>query len=157
LFSESEITALENTHAEAPHLRHLQKALAKDITIRCHGENAYQTALSASEILFGNATLSAFEQLDEATFLDIFDGVPQFTIAKADLENAINIVDFLVENTNIFPSKSEARKMIAGGGVSINKTKVESETETINLSHLINNKFIIAQKGKKNYFLITVN
>jgi tyrosyl-tRNA synthetase len=157
LLNQSEIELLKEEHAKAPHLRILQKALGKDITIRSHSEADYNTAIEASNILFGNSTAEAFGSLDEATFLDIFDGVPQFTIAKADLENAINIVDFLVENTNIFPSKSEARKMIVGGGVSINKTKVESETETINLSHLINNKFIIAQKGKKNYFLITVS
>jgi len=157
LLNQSEIELLKEEHAKAPHLRILQKALGKDITIRTHSEADYNTAIEASNILFGNATAQAFGELDEATFLDIFDGVPQFSIAKTDLENAINIVDFLVESTNIFPSKSEARKMIVGGGVSINKTKVESETETINLSHLINNKFIIAQKGKKNYFLITVS
>jgi len=157
LLNQSEIKLLKEEHANAPHLRILQKALGKDITIRTHSEADYNTAIEASNILFGNSTAEAFGELDEATFLDIFDGVPQFTITKTDLENAINIVDFLVENTNIFPSKSEARKMIAGGGVSINKTKVESETETIKLSHLINNKFIIAQKGKKNYFLITVS
>jgi len=155
--SQEEIEALEAEHNEAPHLRILQKALGKDITIRTHSEADYNTAIEASNILFGNSTAEAFAQLDEVTFLDIFDGVPQFTITKNDLENGINIVDFLVDKTAVFPSKSEARKMIVGGGVSINKTKVENETETISNNNLINNKFIIAQKGKKNYFLITVS
>ncbi len=157
LFSENEIIALENTHAEAPHLRHLQKALAKDITIRCHGENAYQTALSASEILFGNATLSAFEQLDEATFLDIFDGVPQFQIEKEQLEKGIQIIDLLCEYSTVFPSKGECKKMLQGGGVSINKEKITDLALVVNANQLINQKYLFIQKGKKNYFLFTIN
>jgi tyrosyl-tRNA synthetase len=157
LLSKEEIETLKEEHAKAPHLRILQKALGKDITIRTHSEADYNTAIEASNILFGNSTAEAFGELDEVTFLDIFDGVPQYIITKNELENGINIVDFLVKNTTIFPSKSEARKMIVGGGISINKTKVENDSETISNHHLINNKFIIAQKGKKNYFLITLN
>jgi tyrosyl-tRNA synthetase len=157
LLTQPEIEALKEEHAKAPHLRILQKALGKDITIRTHSEADYNTAIEASNILFGNATADAFAQLDEETFLDIFSGVPQFTIAITDLENGLNVVELLAEKAAVFPSKSEARKMIVGGGVSINKTKVENETETISNNNLINNKFIIAQKGKKNYFLITVS
>jgi len=156
LLTKEEIESLKEEHAKAPHLRILQKALAKEITIRTHSEADYNTAVEASNILFGNATDEAFAQLDEETFLDIFSGVPQFTIAKTDLENGLNVVELLAEKAAVFPSKGEARKMIAGGGVSINKTKVENDAETISINHLINNKFLIAQKGKKNYFLITV-
>lgn len=157
LLSQSEIEALKAEHEKAPHLRVLQKALAKEITIRTHSEADYNAAVEASNILFGNSTAEAFAQLDEATFLDIFEGVPQFSIAKTELENTINIVDLLAEKTSVFPSKGEARKMIAGGGVSMNKAKVENDTVSIGTNDLINNKFLIAQKGKKNYFLITVN
>ncbi len=153
LLNESEILDLERIHAEAPHMRQLQKALAKDITTRCHGENAYQTALSASEILFGNATLSAFEQLDESTFLDIFEGVPQFQIQTELLEAGIPIIDLLCEHSTVFPSKGECKKMLQGGGISINKEKMNDPALVINTTQLINNKYLFVQKGKKNYYL----
>lgn len=154
LLSKQEIEAIEVEHAAAPHTRALQKALAKDITIRVHGETEYNNAVEASNILFGNATAEAFAQLSEETFLDIFDGVPQFTISKLELEAGITPIDFLADKTQVFPSKSEAKKMLQGGGVSINKQKLENTEEPINAKYLINGKYIIAQKGKKNYFLI---
>lgn len=154
LLSKQEIEAIELEHAAAPHTRALQKALAKDITIRVHGETEYNNAVEASNILFGNATAEAFAQLSEETFLDIFDGVPQFTISKSELEAGFTPIDFLADKTQVFPSKSEAKKMLQGGGVSINKQKLENMEAPINASFLINGKYIIAQKGKKNYFLI---
>lgn len=154
LLSKQEIEAIEVEHSAAPHTRALQKALAKDITIRVHGETEYNNAVEASNILFGNATAEAFAQLSEETFLDIFDGVPQFTISKLELEAGITPIDFLADKTQVFPSKSEAKKMLQGGGVSINKQKLENTEEPINAKYLINGKYIIAQKGKKNYFLI---
>lgn len=154
LLSKQEIEAIEVEHAAAPHTRALQKALAKDITIRVHGETEYNNAVEASNILFGNATAEAFAQLSEETFLDIFDGVPQFTISKSELEAGFTPIDFLADKTQVFPSKSEAKKMLQGGGVSINKQKLENMEAPINASFLINGKYIIAQKGKKNYFLI---
>lgn len=155
LLTQAEVEALTVEHDAAPHTRTLQKALAKDITIRVHGEAEYNTAIEASNILFGNATAQAFEQLNETTFLDIFDGVPQFTVSKTELEAGIPLVDFLAEKTQVFPSKSEAKKMLAGGGVSINKQKIENIDAPITAAQLINGKYLIAQKGKKNYFLIT--
>ncbi|MBP9187308.1 MAG: tyrosine--tRNA ligase [Bacteroidia bacterium] len=155
LLTQAEVEALTIEHDAAPHTRTLQKALAKDITIRVHGEAEYNTAIEASNILFGNATAQAFEQLNETTFLDIFDGVPQFTVSKTELEAGIPLVDFLAEKTQVFPSKSEAKKMLAGGGVSINKQKIENIDAPITAAQLINGKYLIAQKGKKNYFLIT--
>lgn len=154
LLTKAEIEALETEHAAAPHLRVLQKALAKDITVRVHGEVEYNQALSASNILFGNATTEAFSKLSEDVFLDIFEGVPQFSISKNELEQGISLIDLLAEKTTAFPSKGEAKKMLQGGGVSINKEKMDDVNGVINHTKLINNKYLIVQKGKKNYYLI---
>jgi tyrosyl-tRNA synthetase len=154
LLDKATIEGIEAEHLQAPHLRLLQKALAKDITCRVHSESAYQQAVEASAILFGQGTAETLAQLDEATFLDIFEGVPSFELTKAQLSNGISIVDLLAEHTSVFPSKGEARKMITGGGVSLNKNKVEDPAAIINHTYLINDKFLLVQKGKKNYFLI---
>lgn len=154
LLNQQEIEALKTEHAAAPHLRILQKALAKEITIRVHGEQEWQQAVEASEILFGNATADAFAKLNENTFLDIFDGVPQFKMQASELTNGLGIVDLLADKTQVFASKGEARKMLAGGGVAINKEKIADANASVNASSLINNRYLIVQKGKKNYFLI---
>lgn len=156
LKTKDEIEALEAEHAKAPHLRILQKELAKDITTRVHSEGDFNAAVEASEILFGKGTAEQLANMAENTFLSVFEGVPQVELAKSELANGINIVDFLSEKTNIFPSKGEARKMIQGGGVSINKNKIDDVAFTLNASSLLNQKYILAQKGKKNYYLISV-
>jgi tyrosyl-tRNA synthetase len=155
LLSKEEIEALEAQHAEAPHLRILQKALAKEITCKVHSEEAFETAIAASNILFGNATQEAFASLDEETFLAVFEGVPSFTIQQVELSNGITIIDLLTDKSNVFPSKGEARKMLQGGGVSINKQKIEDLNLLVGTEQLINQKYLIIQKGKKNYFLFT--
>ena len=155
LMSKDEIEALDTEHAKAPHLRVLQKALAKDITVRVHSLADYESAVEASEILF-KGTIEQLGNLDEQTFLDVFDGVPLFEINKEELSSGINIADFLTTTTTVFPSKGEARKMIVGGGVSLNKQKVENETLIVTAENLINNKYLLIQKGKKNYFLAKV-
>jgi tyrosyl-tRNA synthetase len=155
LMSKDEIEALDTEHAKAPHLRVLQKALAKDITVRVHSLTDYESAVEASEILF-KGTIEQLGNLDEQTFLDVFDGVPLFEINKEELSSGINIADFLTTTTTVFPSKGEARKMIVGGGVSLNKQKVENETLIVTAENLINNKYLLIQKGKKNYFLAKV-
>jgi tyrosyl-tRNA synthetase len=155
LLSKEEIEALEAQHAEAPHLRILQKALAKEITCKVHSEEAFETAIAASNILFGNATQEAFASLDEETFLAVFEGVPSFTIQQEELSNGIAIIDLLTDKSNVFPSKGEARKMLQGGGVSINKQKIEDLNLLVGTEQLINQKYLIIQKGKKNYFLFT--
>jgi tyrosyl-tRNA synthetase len=155
LLSKEEIEALEAQHAEAPHLRILQKALAKEITCKVHSEEAFETAIAASNILFGNATQEAFASLDEETFLAVFEGVPSFTIQQEELSNGITIIDLLTDKSNVFPSKGEARKMLQGGGVSINKQKIEDLNLLVGTEQLINQKYLIIQKGKKNYFLFT--
>lgn len=156
LFTKEEVEKLELAHAASPHLRTLQKTLAKDITIRVHSEEDYNAAVEASQILF-NGSLDDLAKLSEELFLDIFDGVPQFEVSKKEIESAIPVIDLLTEKTQVFPSKGEARKMIQGGGVLINKAKVEDVELKISALHLINNKYILIQKGKKNYFVIKVN
>lgn len=151
----AEIDALIAEHIEAPHLRKLQKTLAKEITCLIHGEENYETALEASQILFGNATSETLKKIDEDTFLSVFEGVPQYEISAADLKAGITIVDFLADKTAIMSSKGEARRALKGNGISINKEKVNEET-VVNESHLIDGKYILAQSGKKNYFLVVV-
>ncbi|MGB4400627.1 MAG: tyrosine--tRNA ligase [Daejeonella sp.] len=154
LKTKEEIEALEHEHDKAPHLRILQKALAEEITIRSHSEEALQTALKTSEFLFGGGSLEFLNGLSNEAVLEVFEGLPQFTISKTDLSEGINLTDLLAEKTSIFPSKGEARKMITGGGVSVNKQKVDDSTHSFSGSDLINDRFLVVQKGKKNYFLI---
>jgi len=156
LFSKQEIEAMENEQDAAPHLRILQKALAKDLTIRVHGELEYNQAVEASEILFGKGTTETLKQLDERTLLNVFEGVPQFEISKEELSNGIGLVDFLAEKTAIFPSKGEARRMLKDDGVQVNKEKV-NEDFIVTTTALLNNRHILVQKGKKNYFLVIAN
>jgi len=150
------IDALIAEHREAPHLRKLQKTLAKEITCLIHGEEAYNLALEASQILFGNATSETLRKIDENTFLSVFEGVPQYEIAAADLKAGISIVDFLADKTAIMSSKGEARRALKSNAIGINKEKVQGEETIIGESHLINGKYILAQSGKKNYFLVIV-
>ncbi|WP_375577934.1 tyrosine--tRNA ligase [Marivirga tractuosa] len=152
-----EIEALEKEHNEAPHLRVLQKALAEELTVRVHSQEALDMALKASSILFGKSTTEELQSIDEDTLLSVFEGVPQVSISKSDLDKTENITDFLSELTQevIFPSKGEARKMIKGGGVSINKEKVMDANAPVEIS-LLQGKYILVQRGKKNYYLVTV-
>lgn len=154
LLNQHEIETLKAEHAINPHLRILQKTLAKEITIRVHGEKEFLQAAEASEILFGNATADVFAKLSENTFLDIFEGVSQFKINANELSDGLNIIDLLADKTQVFSSKSEARKMLIGGGLAINKEKITDVNASINTNQLINNRYLIVQKGKKNYFLI---
>jgi len=155
LKTQAEIEALEKEHDAAPHLRILQKALAEDITVRTHSEEALETAIKTSEFLFGNGALDFFATLNDAQVLEIFEGVPQHTISKAELEGGIDASTLLAEKTSVFPSKGEAKKTIQGGGVSLNKEKIKEASAVFNAEHLLNGKYIIIQKGKKNYFLLT--
>ena len=154
LLSKEEIEKLEAEHATAPHLRILQKALAKEVTIIVHSEEAWQGAVDASEILFGNAATDTLQKLDEETLLSVFEGVPQVKLSKEELTAGINAIEFLSDKTQIFPSRGEARKMIQAGGVSINKEKIADINATVNTEGLLNNKYLLVQKGKKNYYLI---
>jgi len=156
LLSRKEIEVLEQEHAKEPHLRQLQKALAKDVTIRIHSKPAYDTAVIASEILFGKATKKTLMSVSEQDFLQIFEGVPQVKIAKSGLENEVDIVDFLTTMTNIFPSKGEVKRLIQGGGLWLNKENIQSPDTMVASKDLLNNKYILLQKGKKSYYLVFV-
>ena len=154
LLDKETIDSLIARHDEAPHLRELQKTLAKEITTMIHSAEEYEKAVEASQILFGGATSEALRRLDEQTLLQVFEGVPQFTISKEQL--GCSFVDLAADLTKVFPSKGECRKMVQGGGVALNKEKVTDPMQTVTENDLIAGKYMIAQRGKKNYFLIIV-
>tara|TARA_B100001250_G_scaffold71782_1_gene58129 strand:- start:33178 stop:34446 length:1269 start_codon:yes stop_codon:yes gene_type:complete len=153
LKNQTEIQSLITEHNKAPHLRLLQKKIAEEVTTRVHGEEDLEMAIKASNILFGNSTSADLKGLDENTFLAVFEGVPKFKIKTSELNSGI--LDVLAEKTQIFKSKGEARRMITANGVSINKEKV-NEDFRLSKDNLLSNKYILIQKGKKNYFLIIV-
>jgi tyrosyl-tRNA synthetase len=154
LFEKETIEALEAEQDAAPHLRTMQKSLAKDITIRVHGETEYEKAIKSSEFLFGNTGIEFLNELSDAEVLGLFDGVPNYTVKLDELTQSVNVADLLAVSTSVFTSKGEAKKMIQAGGVSVNKEKVTSVDTIYDTKNLINGKYIVAQKGKKNYFLI---
>lgn len=154
LKTKEEIEALIAEHDAAPHRRLVQKALAEDITVRTHSREDYETAIKTSEFLFGNGSLDFFNGLSDDAVLDIFDGVPRYEIAKTELDSGLAVTDLLAVSTQVFNSKGEAKKMIQGGGVSINRTKVPDADTVYTSVDLINDKYLVAQRGKKNYFLI---
>ncbi|NGM66463.1 tyrosine--tRNA ligase [Sphingobacterium sp. SGR-19] len=156
LKTKGEIDSIIAEHDAAPHTRAVQKALAKDITMRTHSEKDYETAVKTSEFLFGNGSLDFLAELNHKGVLEVFDGVPQFEVTANQLAEGINVLDFLAVHTQIFPSKGEARKMLQGGGIAINKEKVSDIELTIGTKHLISERYIVAQRGKKNYFLVIV-
>ena len=150
------IESLIASHRQAPHLRELQKTLAREVTCMVHSEEEYRKAVEASSILFGGATAEALRGIDERTFLQVFDGVPQFEVPRSVIENGVGVLSLCTEHASVFPSKGEARKLIQGGGVSLNKEKVASAEAEVSASDLLSDKYLLVQKGKKNYFLIVV-
>lgn len=154
LMPKNEIDALVLEHLEAPHTRILQKRLAEEVTIMVHGREAFDFAVEASQILFGKGVTATLRKMDEKTLLSVFEGVPTFDVAIAKVMAGINVVDLLAEETAVFPSKGEARRTITGGGVSINKEKIETAEFAVDASALLNNKYILVQKGKKSYSLL---
>lgn len=157
LLPKEEIEALIGEHDAAPHLRIVQKALAKDITIRTHSEKDYETAIKTSEFLFSNGSLEFLEGMEHDAVLDVFDGIPQFIVSRDDINAGIPVLDFLATQTQVFPSKGEAKKMLQGGGVSINREKLSDIELIVGADLLVSDRYIIAQRGKKNYFLIIVD
>ena len=155
LMTKVEIEALVSEHEQAPHTRVLQKTLGKDVTIRVHGDAAYHRAIEASEILFGKDTAEQLSNIEERDLLDIFEGVPQFDIAKSNLEHGIQIIDLLAQKSKVFQSNGEARRMLQSNAVSVNKLKAAVD-KVLCLDDLIKGKYILVQKGKKNYFLLKV-
>ena len=153
---QEEIEALIAQQKEAPHLRLLQKRLAQELTILVHGQEELDKAIAASGILFGNATSEALRSLDEDTLLAVFDGVPTFEVSREQLAEGIKAVDLTTESAAIFASKGEMRKLVQGGGVAVNKEKLAAFDQVITTADLLNDKYILVQKGKKNYYLIIV-
>ena len=157
IFTFLEHAAIENLvveHQKLPHLRTLQKALASDITLRVHGETKLEMALKSTDFLFGNGSLDFLKQLSDAEVLQIFEGIPQFSVQKSLLVDGVDVLALFAEKTKIFTSKGESKKMVDGGGVSVNREKITSSTKIFIQTDLINDKFLVVQKGKKNYFLI---
>ena len=155
LKSKSEIEELERVHAEAPHLRTLQKALAEDITIRVHGKDALEAAIAASNILFGKSTSDDLKKLSERDFFQIFEGVPSAEVPRAEFVSGLGIVDALSAKTGFLASNSEARRELKANAISVNKEKVD-EQFTLNEEHLINQKYILLGKGKKNNYILII-
>ena len=154
LFDKQTIESIEVEQDNAPHLRILQKALAKDITIRVHGEAEYEKAVKSSEFLFGSTGIAFLNELSDAEVLGLFDGVPSFVVNAEIIKQGVNVTDLLAVHSSVFSSKGEAKKMIQAGGASVNKEKVPSVDAVYNVANLVNGKYFVAQKGKKNYFLI---
>ncbi|MFP5470387.1 MAG: tyrosine--tRNA ligase [Bacteroidia bacterium] len=153
LKSKEKIDALIAEHDQAPHLRVLQKALAEDITVRVHGQKEYETAVAASNILFGKSTSEDLKNLSERDFLAVFEGVPMSNISKTDIEKGVSVVELLSDKSKFLASNGEARRELKANSIAINKEKVD-ETFVATTSHLISNKYLLLQKGKKNYFII---
>ncbi|UCH92479.1 MAG: tyrosine--tRNA ligase [Candidatus Aminicenantes bacterium] len=151
-----EIHHLIAQHREAPHTRVLQKRLGKEVTILVHSPEDHETAVEASQILFGKGTAESLRKLSEEDFMAVFEGVPRFDLSKTELDNGINILDLLAVKTTVFSSKGEARRMIKAGGVSMNKERISNTEEIVSSDVLLNHKYILIQRGKKNYFLLKV-
>lgn len=152
--SSEEIEVLAHEQANAPHLRPLQKKLAEEVTVMVHSREDYETAVEASNILFGNATSEVLKKIDEATLLSVFEGVPQFEISKEELASGIKAIDLFSEKAGVFSSKGEMRKLVQSGGVSVNKEKLTEPDLLIDASYLLNGKYLLAQRGKKSYYLL---
>jgi tyrosyl-tRNA synthetase len=156
MLSKDTIDSLINEHEKAPHTRVLQNKLAEELTTMVHSQQELDKAIEASQILFGKGTNESLAKLDERTFLSVFEGVPVYKLEKEKFEAGIGILDLLAEETDVFASKGELRRLIKGGGVSVNKEKVTTEEKTLKSVDLLNNKYLLVQKGKKNYYLISV-
>ena len=154
LLSEEEVTDLVDEQGAAPHLRPLQKRLAKEVTCMVHDEDEYNKAVEASQILFGKATTASLAKLDKETFLAVFEGVPTSEIDRSKLDAGVPIVELLVTETEVFPSKGELRRTIKGNGLSLNKTKLTDQEYLVTGADLINGSYILIQKGKKNYYIV---
>ena len=154
MLQREEIEALVSGHAEAPHIRVMQKKLAEELTVMVHSREEYEMAVEASGILFGKGTTESLKKIREDVFLSVFEGVPQFEIPSSDIDR--DVLELLAVDTAVFGSKGEARRMVSGGGVSINKQKLVGPEQRITAVDFINNKYLLVQKGKKNYYLIRV-
>jgi tyrosyl-tRNA synthetase len=153
----SEIEDIIAEHSKMPHERLLQRRLAEEVTVLVHSRSDYEGAVEASQILFGKGTTESLMKMNENTFLSVFDGVPVFDIRMEIIEKGVTVTDLITEHSQVFASKGELRRLVQGGGLSINKLRIDNADQLIDSGYLLNNKYILIQKGKKNYFLIRVN
>jgi tyrosyl-tRNA synthetase len=156
LLRHDEIESLISEQNKSPHERLLQKRLAEEVTVMVHSREVFVSALEASQILFGKGTTDSLKKMNESTFLAVFEGVPAFNINREILSGGVTFTALCTEHTPIFPSKGDLRRLVLGGGVSLNKEKIEDPNLAITPDLLLNNKYLLIQKGKKNYFLIKV-
>lgn len=156
ILGKEEIENILSEHNKAPHERLLQRRLAEEVTVMVHSREDYEGAVEASQILFGKGTTESLKKMNESTFLSVFEGVPVFDVPADIIKSSVTIADLCAVHTQVFPSKGELRRLVQGGGLSINKIKVENPDESIGMDYLLNNKYLLVQKGKKNYFLIRV-
>jgi len=156
ILSQQEIEGIIIEHNKAPHERLLQKRLAEEVTVMVHSREDYDTAVEASQILFGKGTTESLKKMGESTFLSVFEGVPVFDVKNEILQNGVTITDLFTEHSQVFASKGELRRLVQGGGLSLNKVKIENPEMIVGREMLLNNKYLLVQKGKKNYYLIRV-
>ena len=156
ILGKEEIDNIINEHNKAPHERLLQRRLAEEVTVMVHSREDYEGAVEASQILFGKGTTESLKKMNESTFLSVFEGVPVFDVGRSTIESGVTIADLCAGHAQVFPSKGELRRLVQGGGLSINKAKVENPDEKIGSESLLNDKYLLVQKGKKNYFLIKI-
>jgi len=156
LLGQGEIGMLIDSHNKAPHERILQKRLAEEMTVMVHSREEYDAAVEASQILFGKGTTETLKRMNESTFLSVFEGVPMFDIKREILHAGINVAVLCAEHSQVFSSKGELRRLVQGGGLSINKVRIDDSELIIGADFLLNNKFLLVQKGKKNYYLLRV-
>ncbi len=157
ILSQEEIGNIVNEHIKAPHERILQRRLAEEVTVMVHSRNDYEGAVEASQILFGKGTTESLKKMSESTFLSVFEGVPVFDINREVIQNGVSVADLCTDHSQIFSSKGELRRLVQGGGLSMNKEKIDNPDMTVNPDSLLNGKYLLVQKGKKNYFLIRVS
>jgi tyrosyl-tRNA synthetase len=157
VLGQEEIECIVNEHNKAPHERLLQRRLAEEVTVMVHSRNDYEGAVEASQILFGKGTTDSLKKMSENTFLSVFEGVPVFDIDRKILDAGVTIADLCAEHSAIFTSKGELRRLVQGGGLSLNKIKIENPDMVIGADLLLNNKYLLVQKGKKNYYLLRVS
>ena len=156
ILGKDEIDRIIDDHNKAPHERLLQKRLAEEVTVMVHSREDFEGAVEASQILFGKGTTDSLRKMNESTFLSVFEGVPVFDVTRDIIKNGVSISDLCAGHTQVFPSKGELRRLVQGGGLSINKEKIENPDKIIGQESLLNNKYLLIQKGKKNYFLIRI-
>jgi tyrosyl-tRNA synthetase len=157
VLSQEDIEAVIGEHNRAPHERFLQRRLAEEVTVMVHSRSDYEGAVEASQILFGKGTTESLKKMNENTFLSVFEGVPLFDVNMNIVINGVTIADLCAEHTQIFASKGELRRLVQGGGLSLNKLKIENPEMKVSRESLLNDKYLLVQKGKKNYYLIRVS